>query len=111
MYARVINAVVRPEKMEELLAVVSDELLPAARQQEGSRGILLLTDIGSRRAISVSLWESKEAMLGAEANELLERQLERVLPFLEESPSAHNYRVAGGGLRSQGEDHGERREG
>ena len=98
MYARVINAVVRPDKMGELIAMVNEKLLPAARSQEGSRGILLLTDVGSRRAISVSLWESKEAMLKGEATDFLERQLNEVLPLLEEAPSTHGFRVAGGGL-------------
>ena len=96
MYARVINAVVQPGKMGELLHLVNEKLLPAAREKKGSRGILLLTDVGSRRAISVSLWESKEAMLDGEATEFLERQLDEVLPLLEESPSTRSYRVVAG---------------
>ena len=96
MYARVFNAMVLEDKMDELLELVNGKLAAAAKEQKGSRGILLLTDVGSRRAISISLWESKEALLESEANGFLENVVAEALPFLEEAPSSRNYRVAGG---------------
>ena len=96
MYARVISGVVLPGKMDELVELVNEKLAPAGKEQQGMRSFMLLTDAGSGRALSISLWDSKEAMLEGENNQFLERQLEQVLPLLDEAPSTRNFRVASG---------------
>ena len=97
MYARVINGLVRPDKMDELIDLVNNTLAPAASRQPGSRGLMLLTDVGTGRALSISLWESKEAMRDGETGRFLEGQLEQVLPLLREAPSTHSFLVSSGG--------------
>ena len=94
MYARVINGVVLSGKMDELISVVNDDLAPRMRRQPGSQGMLLLTDIGTGRSISISLWDSKEAMMEGEANDFLADQLSQLLPLLEDAPSTRNFRVS-----------------
>lgn len=49
MYARVTNVQVQPGKMEELVTLFLDSVLPAARQQKGYKGGLVLTDGKTRR--------------------------------------------------------------
>ncbi len=94
MFARVLNGIVQPGKMDELVSLVNDQLGPRVSQRSGSKGILLLVDEGTRRAISISLWDSKEAMMDAETGSFLNDQLSQVLPLLEESPSNRNFRVS-----------------
>lgn len=96
MYARVINGVALSGKMGALIDLVNEDLAPEVERQPGSRGMLLLTDIGTGRAISISLWDTKEAMMDGENNEFLAEQLSRVLPLLEDAPSTRNFRVSAG---------------
>ncbi|MFQ5526359.1 MAG: hypothetical protein ACE5GX_08875 [Thermoanaerobaculia bacterium] len=94
MYARVINGVVLSDKMDEVIELVESELMPAFGDREGSNGMLLLTDVGSGRALCISLWENKDAMLEAETSDFLSEQLVKVLPLLDEAPLTRNYRVS-----------------
>ena len=94
MYARVTNGVVLSGKMDELVSLVNEGLVPEVRKQPGSQGMLLLTDIGTGRSISISLWDSKEAMMDGETNEFVADQISKVLPLLEDVPSIRNFRVS-----------------
>ncbi len=94
MYARVINGVVLSGKMDELISLVNEDLAPGMRSQPGSQGMLLLTDVGTGRSISISLWDSKETMMYGETNDFLADQLSQVLPLLEDAPSTRNFRVS-----------------
>ena len=94
MFARVINGIVQSGKIDELVSLVNDQIGPRVSQRSGSRGMLLLIDEGTRHAISISLWDSKEAMMDGETGAFLNDQLSQVLPLMEEAPSTRNFRVS-----------------
>lgn len=93
MVARVIQGVVSDGKMDEVVRIVDEVLGPKAKEREGLKGMFLLTHRGTGQAISVSLWETPEAMEG-DSNVFLQAQLEQVLPFLEEAPSTRTFQVS-----------------
>ena len=66
MYARVSTAEVQPGRLDELLSVSRDSVLPAAQQQQGFAGGLWLTDPATNRAMIVTLWETREDMEAGE---------------------------------------------
>ena len=66
MYARVSTAEVQPGRLDEMVSISRDSVLPAARQQQGFEGGLWLTDPDTNKAMIVTLWETKEAMEAAE---------------------------------------------
>ena len=66
MHARVSTAEVRPGRMEELVSVSRDSVLPAARQQKGFGGGFWLTDPGTNKAMIVTLWETRDDMEAGE---------------------------------------------
>ena len=87
--------------MEELVRLAKENLAPKALEQEGCRGMLILTHAGSGRAIAISLWESEEAMLASESSDYMRQQVEEVGRFLEEAaPSTTSYRVSGTWLQA-----------
>ena len=67
MCARVSTVEVQTGRMEELVSLSRDSVLPAARQQ-GFEGGLWLTDPDTNKAMIVTLWETKEAMEAGEAS-------------------------------------------
>ncbi len=66
MHARVSTAEVQPGRMDEMVSISRDSVLPAARQQQGFEGGLWLTDSDTNKAMIVTLWETKEAMEAGE---------------------------------------------
>jgi heme-degrading monooxygenase HmoA len=55
MFARVIATEVTPDQ------------LPAAVRQPGFRGFYLLTDAGTGKVMTISLWETREQLAAVEA--------------------------------------------
>lgn len=62
MYARMTIAQAQPDRFDEALAAVQKAFLPAAREQPGYGGFLLLTDRATRQLVGISFWESEAAM-------------------------------------------------
>lgn len=103
MYARVSNGIAREGQLDELLRLANEKLAPLALEQEGCRGMLLLTDAGSGRAISISLWDTEEAMLESESSEYMREMVTEVGRYLEEAgPSQKSFRVSGSWLKNAG---------
>ena len=68
MHARVTMADVQPDRFEEAVTAVTETFQPAAREQAGFRGFLLLADPAAHHLIGITLWQS-EADLTASASE------------------------------------------
>ncbi len=58
MHARMTVAHAQPDRFEEAVAAVQEAFLPAAREQAGYRGFLLLTDRSQQQLVGISLWET-----------------------------------------------------
>ncbi len=70
MYARVSTAEVHPGRMEEVISVMKDSILPAAKWQQGYD-----PNPETNEAIVVTLCESREAPESGEASGYYREQL------------------------------------
>ena len=66
MFARVSAFQGRPDQTAVGIRVAREQILPAARLQDGFRGIYLLFDRESGRSLSITLWETEEDMKASE---------------------------------------------
>ena len=82
MYARVSTAEVQPGKMDELVSVSRDSVLPAAQQQQGFKGGLWLTDPDTNKAMIVTLWETREDMEAGEQSGYYREQVGKFADIL-----------------------------
>ncbi len=94
MYARTMRAQLQPGRVDELLRVWRDDVLPAARQQPGFRGATLLVDHTERTGISITRWDSLEELEAGEANGFLQAQVAKLAPYLTSAPERHVYEIA-----------------
>lgn len=62
MYARSNTARGDPRRMDDAIAYIRDEVLPAVREMDGNIGLSMLTDRDSGRSIVTGAWESEAAM-------------------------------------------------
>ena len=96
MYARVTTAQVQPGKLDDGIQIVRDAVLPAARQQLGSKGLWLLVDRSNNKAIVITLWETEDDMKVGETGGHWQAQIAKVASVLAAPPVAETYEV---GLR------------
>ena len=78
MHARVSTAELRPGRMDEVIDISRDSVLPAARQQPGFKSALWLTDRDANKLMAVSLWETKEDMETGEQSGYHREQIGRL---------------------------------
>ena len=66
MFARVSTFQGQPDQTAEGIRIAREQILPAARLQDGFKGIYLLFDRESGRSLSITLWETEEDMKASE---------------------------------------------
>jgi heme-degrading monooxygenase HmoA len=67
MYARVSTFEgMMSDHLDEAVRVAREQFIPAAQQSGGFEGMYLLGDLESGKALSISLWSSREAMQTSE---------------------------------------------
>jgi heme-degrading monooxygenase HmoA len=66
MFARVSAFQGPPDQTVEGIRVAREQILPAARLQDGFKGIYLLFDRESGKSLSITLWETEEDMNASE---------------------------------------------
>ena len=64
--ARVTTYQAPPERVDDAINLYRERTVPTVQGQQGSAGLYLLVDRQSGKAISLSLWESKDAMRKSE---------------------------------------------
>lgn len=66
MFGRVTQLEGSPDQIDEGTEYIRETILPAARELDGFRGILNLTDRTAGKGLTVTLWETEEAMRASE---------------------------------------------
>lgn len=61
MFARVITAQAGPQGFDSFIGLAREQL-PGASQQPGFKGFYLLTSAETGKAMTISLWETREQM-------------------------------------------------
>ena len=94
MYARATTAQVQPGKMDELVKILLDSVLPAARQLKGYKGGLVLTNPDTGKAEILALWETEADMIAGEASGYYREQVAKVTHILAGAPVREAYLVS-----------------
>ena len=95
MYVRVATVNIRPGKMQEVIDLHNDSLVPAAKAQKGWRGSYLMTDAGNGKIISITIWESEAEMLASESGSgYLTEQVVKFDSVFAEHPHFDHYELS-----------------
>ena len=68
MYARSITIMGDPERLDEGIAYVRDEVMPTITALDGCVGLSMLVDRGNGQCIVTSSWETQEAMRASDVH-------------------------------------------
>ena len=94
MYARVVTAQAQPGKIDEIVSICRDSVVPAAKEQKGFKGIFLLTNTDTNKGISITLWETEADMKAGEASGYLKDQIAKLAPSFAGPPTSEHYEVS-----------------
>jgi heme-degrading monooxygenase HmoA len=94
MYARVTTVQIQPGKMEETIRIYRDSVVPAAKQQQGYKGVLMLADPNTGKGVSITLWETEAEMRAGEASSFYQEQLAKFASVFAAPPTRENYEVS-----------------
>jgi heme-degrading monooxygenase HmoA len=97
LYARTTFIHVEPHKEDEAIQLFNNSVVPAAKQQQGFKGVLQLIDRDSGRGIWISLWETEADLLASETNNFYQEQLTKFRFLLAATPTRHVYEVTSRG--------------
>lgn len=88
------------EEIEQVLKVLRENILPAARQMDGYKGVISVGDRSNGKGVTLTFWETEEAMQASEeaANKLRQQAademdeeisgVERFEVYINEPPQA-----------------------
>ena len=82
MHARSTTIVAQPNRINDGIALLENELMSLVTHIRGCTGLSLLVDRSSCRYIATSSWESADAMLASDNNEQLQPVRQRLLDTL-----------------------------
>lgn len=92
MYARSTTFLARVSSIDEGIAHIRDEVLPALTAMDGCIGLSLLVDRNSGRCIATSAWQSEEAMRSSENQ--VEPVRDRAAAIFGGSPQVERWEIA-----------------
>ncbi len=92
MYARSTTIDARPESMDDGIAYIRDEVMPALHAMEGCLGMSMIADRSSGRCIITSSWRSEDAMRASD--EGVRSMREQAAERLGGSPQVDEWEIA-----------------
>ena len=87
MFARVTTTQFSPYRLDEAIHIAREHTVPAAQQQTGFKGYLMLVDRSTGKGITITLWEGEEDRQVTGPNSSYYRDaLGKIVPLLEDAP-------------------------
>jgi heme-degrading monooxygenase HmoA len=82
MHARMTTIRTQPGKLAEALSIARDSIAPLAKEQQGFKSLITLTDSESEELILISLWETEDDLEAGENSGYYEEQLGKLSSVL-----------------------------
>jgi heme-degrading monooxygenase HmoA len=93
MYARTTTIIADPTRMDDGIADVRDNVMPAVSDMDGSVGLSMLCDRDSGRCIVTTAWETEEAM-AATRERVLQMRERATRQFGASDSDVHEWEIA-----------------
>ena len=94
MYARIISFQVAPDKLDELVRIWREELLPTAQQQPGWQRGQLLVNWETGKVVVVGLWATRaEEQATAAGSSYAQTQVARLGHLIHGPPTLEEFEV------------------
>jgi heme-degrading monooxygenase HmoA len=92
-FCRVTGASLHPEQWEDALALLTEQVIPAAKQERGFKGLISVADYSKGSSVTFSLWESIDDLEDSENSGYYQQQLARMARFMTELPTRETFEL------------------
>ena len=93
MHARAVMVPVDPGKLDDMLKIWEESVLPAAKSHQGFKGALVLGDRATGDGVSITLWDSEADMIAGESSGYYQEQLAKFGSIFTGKPDLKHYEV------------------
>jgi hypothetical protein len=95
MYARITTTPITPYRLDEAISLSRETTLPAARQQTGFKGYLLLVDRSAGVAITITFWQDEQdRQITGPNSAYYKDSISKIVPLLTGAPVVEDFEVA-----------------
>ena len=94
MYANLTTLYLCPNKMDEVIHIYQQEIIPFVQRQEGCQLITLLVDPDRDQIIVIGWWESEAELQASQQETQYRQQLAQLNPILLATPLCTSYQVS-----------------
>ena len=94
MFARFTIVQVDADKVNEVIKLYEDSVVPAAKSQKGYRGAYMFTDRKTGKGYSISLWDSEEDAVANEQSGYYKEQVGKFAEHFSAPPVQEGYEVS-----------------
>jgi len=94
MQARVTHVQVQPDKIDEATSIYRDSVVPVLKAQNGYPATYMLVDRATGKGMSVTIWESLEALQASESSGFYQEQVAKFAPVFAAPPTREVYEVS-----------------
>ena len=93
-YARVVTVHAQAGKVDEMVKIYQDSIVPAIKGQKGYQGSRLFIDRASNKGVSVTRWDSKADLEATESSGVYQAQIAKLAGLLAGAPEREAYEIA-----------------
>lgn len=93
MVAQVISFQLQAGKLDELIHIAANSIIPLMQQQPGCRLITMLGDSAADRVLAIGLWDSMTDLQNNEQSNRFQEQFARVQQLCARQPARDLYEV------------------
>jgi len=93
MYARVFKVRVDKNRIDDGIEIYEDGYVPAAKEQDGFLGAMLLGNRGTGQGMAVSMWDSEADARATEQSGFVQQVLGKFTEILVDTPEMEGYEI------------------
>ncbi|MCP4725107.1 MAG: hypothetical protein GY863_08730 [bacterium] len=93
MYARVTSLHFEQAKFDQAIKLFRESIVPAAKEQTGYRGLFLLTNRNTSKALALALWASEKEAHDNEHSGYYQEQTDKLMDYVVSSPIREDYKL------------------
>ena len=93
MHARMVSVQIKTERVDDMVRIWKDLVLPAAQAQPGFKGALVVGDRETGDGFSISLWDSVADMEAGESSGYYQEQLAKFGDMFAGQPTRKHFEV------------------
>jgi heme-degrading monooxygenase HmoA len=94
MFTRLTIVQIKVDRMDEIIKIYEESIVPAAKSQKGFQGTYLLTDRNTGKGIACTLWDSEEDAIANEQSGYYQEQIGKVKDAFAAPPVQEGYEVS-----------------